>query len=57
MVYPVEGYYIAGVAHVAHECDGEPPPHDLCLPSGAFTTDEPPPTEDPPKGGSSADKE
>jgi len=35
-VYPVEGRYLNGVPHVAHDCDDE-----LCVESGAFTTKKP----------------
>ncbi len=39
-LYPVAGYYLAGVSHVEHDCDGEGL-HNICLASGAFTEDPP----------------
>jgi hypothetical protein len=53
-LYPVAGYYLAGVPHVEHECDGEGL-HHICAISGAFTEtppDEGEPTEDPADAGS-----
>ncbi len=51
-VYPVEGRFIQGVPHIAHDCDD-----DFCVESGAFTTKSPPKgaaskTEDPADAGS-----
>jgi hypothetical protein len=52
LVYPVEGRWIDGVPHVAHDCDDP-----FCVESGAFTTKPPPKVaahpKDPPEGGSS----
>lgn len=36
-VYPVDGRYINGVPHVAHDCTDP-----FCVASGAFTHDPPP---------------
>jgi hypothetical protein len=44
-VYPVAGFYINGVPHVAHECDDE-----FCTASGAFTPDPPPDEAEPTEG-------
>ena len=41
-VIPVPGYYISGVPHIEHDCDGKGF-HHICLPSGAFI--EAPPDE------------
>lgn len=50
-VYPVEGRFLRDQPHVEHDCD-----HELCVPSGAFTTD-PPKKADPKPAAPAADTE
>lgn len=45
-LWPVAGYYLSGVPHVEHDCDGEGM-HHICDISGAFT--ETPPEEPAPE--------
>lgn len=50
-VYPVEGRYITGVPHVAHECSDP-----FCVESGAFTLEPPTETADHPRHADPADR-